>query len=53
MNSKISINLDTLNVEKSDELLEIFDVEIKDNVLYLEISRPEPEVIYPYTNLTT
>lgn len=47
MNSKISINLDTLKAEKSDELLEIFNVEIEDNVLYLEISRPEEEYNTP------
>jgi hypothetical protein len=52
MNCKISVNLDTLEVEKSDELVEIFDVRIEGNILHLEVSKPEPEVIYPYISTT-
>jgi hypothetical protein len=47
MNCKISVNLNTLNVEKNDELVEIFDVKVEDNILYLEISRPEEEYTLP------
>jgi len=48
MNCKISVNLDTLNVNKSDELCEIFDVKIEDNTLHLEIYRVDNTPTVPY-----
>jgi hypothetical protein len=51
MNCRIAVNLNTLEVEKSHELVEVFDVKIENNILYLEVSKPEPELDYFYQNV--
>jgi hypothetical protein len=40
---KIEINLDTLEITSTDELVTVIDNILQDRVLSLEISKPDPE----------
>ena len=52
MITKITINKNTLEAT-ADEPCVINYIREDGNMIELEISTPDPEVIYPYTNLTT
>lgn len=51
MNCKISVDLKTLEIKKTDELVDIFDVKVEDDILHLEIYRVNDDPIIPYNNL--
>lgn len=48
---KLKINLEKLELECDDELVSINDLVINDNVLNLEISRPDTDDANPYSGV--
>jgi hypothetical protein len=52
MITKIKINKNTLEVSINNDF-SVNYIKDENDIIELEISRPDPEVIYPYTNPTT